>query len=288
MDHPQHFKNIAELIRYMRGILSPFYGEGETKGMIALIFQNLKEWDQTHLVMNYDMPVSEYLQEKIEEILLRLKTGEPIQYILGKANFYGMYLNVDKSTLIPRPETEQLVDLIVKVHSATTDLRVLDIGTGSGAIAIALARNLPFSNVSALDISADAIAIASRNAGMLRCRIDFITRDIFQFTLKPDSWDIIVSNPPYICESEKKDMEKNVLEYEPSSALFVPDDDPLLFYRHIAGIAKTGLCENGALYFEINPVYSDKLASMLEETGYREVGIVKDFYNRPRFISAKK
>lgn len=287
MNHPQHLNPVSELVRYLRAELLPIYGEGETKGMVSLIFQNLKEWDQTAIIMNYDMPVSDYLIEKIKEILYRLKTGEPIQYILGKANFYGMYLDVDKSTLIPRPETEQLVDLIVKENSNTADLRVLDIGTGTGAIAIALARNLPFSQVSALDISPDAISVARQNASKLKCKINFITEDLFLFNIKPNSFDIIVSNPPYICESEKKDMEQNVLDFEPASALFVPDNDPLLFYRRIASIARSGLRERGSLYFEINPAYSEKMVRMLNEFGYKNIEVIKDFYNRSRFIVAK-
>lgn len=281
-------KTIAELVRFIRNQLVPIYGEGETKGMISLIFQNLKNWDLTNLIINYDLPASEYLKDSVSSILDRLKAGEPIQYILGKANFYGLYLNVNKSTLIPRPETEQLVDMIVKKYSRISDLRILDIGTGSGAIAIALARNLPFSKLTAIDISKDAVKVAEENADSLKCNdIKFITADIFKFEPYPESFDIIVSNPPYICLSEAEEMEDNVLEHEPHSALFVPDDDPLRYYRHIAMIAKNGLSPNGSLFFEINPLYSDQLKRLLEKSGFSDVEITKDTFNRERFISAK-
>lgn len=281
-------KTIAELVRFIRNQLVPIYGEGETKGMISLIFQNLKNWDLTNLIINYDLPASEYLKDSVANILDRLKAGEPIQYILGKANFYGLYLNVNKSTLIPRPETEQLVDMIVKKYSRISDLRILDIGTGSGAIALALARNLPFSKLTAIDISKDAVKVAKENADSLKCNnIKFITADIFKFEPEPESFDIIVSNPPYICLSEAEEMEDNVLEHEPHTALFVPDDDPLRYYRHIAMIAKTGLSPNGSLFFEINPLYSDQLKRLLEKSGFSDVEITKDTYNKERFISAK-
>lgn len=281
-------KTIAELVRFIRNQLVPIYGEGETKGMISLIFQNLKNWDLTNLIINYDLPTSEYLKDSVSSILDRLKAGEPIQYILGKANFYGLYLNVNKSTLIPRPETEQLVDMIVKKYSRISDLCILDIGTGSGAIAIALARNLPFSKLTAIDISKDAVKVAEENADSLKCNnIKFITADIFKFEPYPESFDIIVSNPPYICLSEAEEMEDNVLEHEPHTALFVPDDDPLRYYRHIAMTAKTGLSPNGSLFFEINPLYSDQLKRLLEKSGFSDVEITKDTYNRERFISAK-
>ncbi len=281
-------KTIAELVRFIRNQLVPIYGEGETKGMISLIFQNLKNWDLTNLIINYDLPASEYLKDSVSSILDRLKAGEPIQYILGKANFYGLYLNVNKSTLIPRPETEQLVDMIVKKYSRISDLRILDIGTGSGAIALALARNLPFSKLTAIDISKDAVKVAKENADSLKCNnIKFITADIFKFEPEPESFDIIVSNPPYICLSEAEEMEDNVLEHEPHTALFVPDDDPLRYYRHIAMTAKTGLSPNGSLFFEINPLYSDQLKRLLEKSGFSDIEITKDTYNRERFISAK-
>lgn len=281
-------KTIAGLVRFIRNQLVPIYGEGETKGMISLIFQNLKNWDLTNLIINYDLPASEYLKDSVSSILDRLKSGEPIQYILGKANFYGLYLNVNKSTLIPRPETEQLVDMIVKKYSRISDLRILDIGTGSGAIALALARNLPFSKLTAIDISKDAVKVAKENADSLKCNnIKFITADIFKFEPYPESFDIIVSNPPYICLSEAEEMEDNVLEHEPHTALFVPDDDPLRYYRHIAMTAKTGLSPNGSLFFEINPLYSDQLKRLLEKSGFSDIEITKDTYNRERFISAK-
>ncbi len=271
----------------LRKILSPIYGEGEAKAIIRLIFHNLKGWDQTRMIINEDTPVSDYIMYKINDILERLLKFEPIQYILGEAYFYGMNLSVDKSTLIPRPETEELVDLIVK-DNPLPDLRVLDIGTGSGAIAIALSRNLLFPKVSAIDISKEALEIAKENAHRLHSNVNFIEADVFKYTPDPDSFDIIVSNPPYIDESEKKDIEKNVLDFEPHSALFVPDDNPLIYYSRILEIASDALSESGKIYFEINPRHVHDLKAMLENEKLNDITLHKDINGKERFISAKK
>lgn len=279
---------IARLGREIVATLTPDYGEGEAKAMMRLIFHHLKGWGLTDLAIHADNPASEYLQSSIDNIIRRLKSREPLQYILGEAYFYGMNLKVDSSTLIPRPETAELVDLIVKDYSDHKDLRVLDIGTGSGAIAIALARNLPFSDVSAIDISADAIAIAKENASALRASVNFFKADVFSFSPEPKSFDIIVSNPPYIDESEKAEIEANVLDYEPHSALFVPDADPLKFYKRIADIASDALVEGGRLYFEINPRHADEMVSMLQSKGFENIRTHKDISDKIRFIDCRK
>ncbi|MDE6682525.1 MAG: peptide chain release factor N(5)-glutamine methyltransferase, partial [Muribaculaceae bacterium] len=204
------------------------------------------------------------------------------------AYFYGMNLSVDSSTIITRPETEELVDMIVKEWSGSSDLRVLDIGTGSGAIAIALARNLPFSQVTAIDISQDALKAAQRNAEKLKAKIRFLNEDVFRYEPDPHSFDIIVSNPPYIDESEKAAMESNVLDYEPHTALFVPDATPLIFYSRIAEIASAALTEKGMLYFEINPRHSEELCDLLRNEGFADVEIHRDIHGKERFISARK
>lgn len=271
----------------MRARLSPLYGDGEANAMIRLIFHSLKGWSATDLIIHEGDTASDYLLEKTDGIIRRLLNYEPIQYVLGEAYFFGMHLEVNPNVLIPRPETEELVDTIIKENPGS-DLRVLDIGTGSGAIAIALARNLPFSKVTALDISQPALDTARRNADRLKARIEFIHADVFTFLPSRDSLDIIVSNPPYVAEEEKSDMESNVLLYEPHSALFVPDSSPLIFYSRIADIGKSALTGGGKLYFEINPRFADALHQMLAKEGYTDILSTKDSFGKTRFFSAVK
>lgn len=276
-----------QLKREMEGRLEPDYGAGEAKAMVRLILHHLKGWDQTQLMIHGDETVSDAMLRKAGEILDRLERHEPLQYILGEARFYGMDLTVNRSVLIPRPETEELVDIIVRENPGD-DLRVLDVGTGSGAIAIALSRNLPFSQITAIDFSEGALAVARENATRLHADVKFVLRDIFRYEPQPESFDIIVSNPPYIVESERKSMDANVLDYEPESALFVPDSHPLLFYSRIAEVALKGLASGGRLYFEINPLFAADLKKMLQREGFDDVTIAKDISGRERFASAVK
>lgn len=275
---------IGDLTSSLRRKLSEIYGAGEAAAMVRLIFHALKGWNNTRLIINSDLPASEFLISKTADILARLLRHEPIQYILGETYFYGMDLKVSPATLIPRPETEQLVDLIVS-ENQKPDLEVLDIGTGSGAIAIALARNLPFSHVTALDISADALQIAKDNAQTLHAKVDYLNCDIFKYTPPTRSLDIIVSNPPYVDDSERNAMEPNVLDYEPHLALFVPDDNPLLFYKRIAALGTVALKPQGRLYLEINPRHDIELKQLLENSSYTSVEIIKDIHGKSRFIS---
>lgn len=275
------------ILQEMRRRLTPIYGEGEAKAVIRAIFHALKGWGATEMVMHEGDELSPYMREKIEDILKRLEAGEPVQYVVGEAYFYGMDLHVRPGVLIPRPETAELVDMVV-ADCQESDLRVLDVGTGSGAIAIALARNLKFPQVTALDVSPAALDIARENARMLKARIEFVEADIFDWSPVPDSFDIIVSNPPYVLESEKKDMADNVLLHEPEEALFVPDADPLRFYSRIARISREGLAGGGRLYFEINPLCADELKKMLEEEGYVEVELEKDIHGRMRYARCRK
>lgn len=270
----------------LRRRLTPIYGAGEAQAMVRLIFHHLKGWNATELIINGDFPVSQRVIAACGNILARLAKHEPLQYILGEARFYGLDLKVTPDVLIPRPETAELVDMIVSANTSRSDLRVLDAGTGSGAIAVALARNLPFAEVSALDVSEGALRVARENADALHLSLRFLHADIFTWTPQRHSFDIVVSNPPYVTESEKKDMDANVLDYEPAGALFVPDDDPLRFYRRIAGISLDGLVPGGLLYFEINPLFERQLAAMLEEMGYLNVRADRDAQGKWRFMSA--
>lgn len=270
----------------LRNALTPKYGEREATAMARMIVMNLKGWDFPHLMANENREASDFIKGRSGEILEKLLRDMPLQYALGETDFYGLKLKVASGVLIPRPETEELVDLIVK-ENRRDDLRVMDICTGSGAIAIALARNLPFSEVTALELSPEAMEIARENARKLKTRIEFVETDVFHW-LPEDKFDIIVSNPPYVDESEKSRMEKNVLDYEPAIALFVPDEDPLRFYRRIIEIGKEALEEEGRLYFEINPRHADELKKLLEYNGYSDVRLIKDVHGNFRFCTAQK
>lgn len=279
--------NFSETVTDLKKRLAPVYGEGEAKAMVRLIFHHLKGWSATDIIVNGDRQVSPYIHSLIERIMKRILNGEPIQYVLGDVRFYGMDFKVNRNVLIPRPETEELVDMIVK-ENGSSDLRVLDIGTGSGAIAIALSRNLRFPRVTAIDISAEALEVAGENARRLHADIFLREKDIFTYMPPEDSYDIIVSNPPYIPEEEKSGMERNVLDYEPALALFVPDSEPLLYYNRISEVSIRALAPGGKLYLEINPRFADALCEMLQKTGLADVEIFKDISHRQRLIRAEK
>ena len=276
---------VSTVMRNMRDVLVPKYGARETMAMIRIIFEHLKGWDPVDLLINENKPLSAFIVRQIRDVVARLMNDEPIQYIVGSAYFYGMNLKVGRGVLVPRPETEELVDMIVTAHKGS-DLRVLDVGAGSGCIAIALSRNLPFSQVTALDISDVAVKYIRENAEVLHARINVVVADIFSYQPPAESLDIIVSNPPYIDESEKRDMDKNVLDYEPASALFVPDSDPLVFYRRIAEIGRDALVDNGSVYFEINPAHASDMVAMMEALGYVNVSVHLDIHGKKRFLSA--
>lgn len=279
---------LDQFCRQSRKRLDPLYGPGEVAMLLRIIFEYLKGWTQTDMIMRGSDELSDFIAGKADAIIDRLLAHEPIQYIIGEARWYGMKYIVDRSTLIPRPETEQLVDLVVADAADTPDLRVLDLCTGSGCIAIALARNLRFATVEAVDISTDALDVARRNASSLRAKVDFRHADVLAMKPDPDSFDIIVSNPPYIAEHERASMSANVIDYEPHIALFVPDSDPLRFYTAIARYAVTALKPGGWLYFEINPLYADDLRKEMEADGWVDVDLRPDFRKVIRFLKARR
>ena len=277
---------MKQAISKIKESLVPIYSSRETDAMVRIIFEHLLNYSRVDIIMHKDNELSDFMRSKIDKVIERLVAREPIQYVFNDAYFHGHHFKVTPATLIPRPETEELVDMISD-ENKREDLRVLDIGTGSGCIAISLALYLPFSQVSAVDISADAIEVAKRNAAKLKAKVNFIQADILN-SFPEEKFDIIVSNPPYICEEEKADMEQNVLDFEPHTALFVPDTDPLLFYRSIAKNAIKALNPGGKLYYEINSRFAAETVKMLEDTGFSDIGIRKDMYNRNRFAVAKK
>ena len=283
---------LFEVTRQITDTLTPMYGAGEAKAMVQIIFENLKGWTPVDMAIRANEPVSGYIQGKIKAVVDRLLESEPIQYIFGTADFYGMKLKVTRDTLVPRPETAELVDIIVN-ENRRKDLRVLDLGTGSGCIAIALSRNLPFADVTAADISDGALAVARENGKTLHADVEFIKADILTLADNPGAagegpYDIIVSNPPYVAESEKKDMEANVLRYEPAGALFVPDDDPLEFYKAILRYAAVALAPDGKLYFEINPLFTAELLSEARKEGFGDLSVTRDSFGKERFLRAAR
>ena len=293
--------------------LTPLYEVGEAKAIVRWVLDVRFGLSWTDILCGKVTELSAHDQTELEKIMQRLEKGEPLQYIIGVADFFGRQFHVAPGVLIPRPETEELCrwilasdkhgltrtvresphqsDTEVRVSLSQSDANILDIGTGSGCIAITLALELPDAKVTAWDISDDALRIAAGNAKSLGANVTFKHRDVLNsslFTLHSSlpKWDLIVSNPPYICEKEKSAMECNVLDHEPHLALFVPDDDPLLFYRAIAQYAIEGLKPQGSLFFEINPLYADDLAQMLRMMSYHDISIRQDQFGKPRFLKA--
>ena len=220
----------------------------------------------------------------LRHIQQRLLQGEPVQYVLGVAEFGGRQFRVAPGVLIPRPETLELCQWVEEERGIT----ILDIGTGSGCIACTLAAELPEAQVTAWDISEAALSVARENAKRTNVHVSFEQVDALNIPLTPDKWDIIISNPPYVCEQERAAMERHVLDYEPSLALFVPDDDPLLFYRAIADYARQSLTAGGSLFFEINPLYAEQLKSLLSAMSYHHIEVRDDLYGKPRMIKAQR
>lgn len=273
---------VNEIARHVVDRLTPRFGQGEAKAMMRIISENLKGWSPVDIAVKSNEEITGFMSGKVDAVLERLLADEPIQYIFGNADFYGLKLKVTQDTLIPRPETAELVDIIVRDNNQK-DLRVLDLCTGSGCIAVALARTLPFAEVTATDISDAALAVARENARALHVAVDFRHADLLAGEPRGCSYDIIVSNPPYIAEKERDAMEPNVLEHEPALALFVPDADPLEFYRAIFRLAGDALAPGGRIYLEINPVYASELKSLAVSEGFGSIDLIRDSFGKIRF-----
>jgi release factor glutamine methyltransferase len=257
------------------------YEDDEKSSISYLIMEHLFNLKKSDILL--DKKIEKVNNEEIISIINRINQSEPIQYILGETEFYGRKFKVNKNVLIPRPETEELVDLIIKENKKQKKIKVLDIGTGSGCIAITLAKELPEAEVCALDISKDALKTANENALMNNAKVDFSHADIIQnLKFKLQNLNIIVSNPPYVRESEKKQMHTNILEHEPFTALFVKDEDPLIFYKSIILFAKQHLVENGKCYFEINEKFGQETITLFAENNFSEIRIIKDLQNKER------
>ena len=279
--------SVAEYFHTIAARLTSTLGKGEGEAAARIIFEDVAGYDRKYLFMNGDREITDFMQEKIDGAVKKVEGGEPVQYAVGKAKFMGNDYAVTPDVLIPRPETAGLVDLITSVYGDRSDLSVLDIGTGSGCIAISLARALPFARVNAIDVSTGALEVAKANAKSLGAKVDFEKTDILSAPLpKHASYDIVVSNPPYICRSETKEMDSRVLDHEPDGALFVPDDDPLFFYRAIATYARAALVPGGSLWFAINSRFPDQMRTLLEDLGFEKVDVTRDYRGLYRYASA--
>lgn len=269
--------------------LEHLYDFQEIKEIFRWCAEEVLTLSRTEISLQKDINLDEKEKFRFDTLLYSLEKGTPVQYVLGYSWFYGMKLKVNNAVLIPRPETEELVALILKENSLTTP-KILDIGTGSGCIPIAIKKHLPEAKVWALDISPKALEIAAENAQNENCAINFVEADIFHVDnlLAPTNLDLIVSNPPYITPSEKSAMACNVLDHEPHLALFIPEENPLLFYRFIINFAKERLCKGGKLYFEINRRFSKELKENLMREEFVDVEIHLDIHGADRMVSARK
>lgn len=267
--------------------LEPLYGNGEARAVTDYVLDVCFGLSKADILCGAVEEMTAEKTAELRKIFSRLTEGEPVQYVLGRAEFSGRWFNVRPGVLIPRPETEELCTWITADSKASGSQKVIDIGTGSGCIAITLQLDMPESKVTAWDISADALDVARENAQRFGANVNFVKQDALN--AKPEGeWDVIVSNPPYICEKEKKDMAVNVLEHEPHTALFVPDADPLLFYRAITRLAVQTLNKGGRLYFEINPIYADDTCRMMQAEGMTAVELRSDMYGKQRMAKGIK
>lgn len=275
-------------IASIRKELAGFFPKREIESLIYLIFEQLKGYSRTQFLLSGDDELNLEDRDEIKKIILRLKTHEPIQYILGQTEFYGLPFYAIRGVLIPRPETEELVQWIIEDNKSASPT-ILDIGTGTGCIAISLWKNIQQSTVLACDISPICLETALRNAALNEAKVSVFEYDILNFTpqVRFPELDIVVSNPPYIRNGEKVLMERNVLEYEPELALFVPDEDPLIFYQRIADIALLHLKNRGLLYFEINEAFGADCVEMLQAKGFSEIILIKDLNGKDRMIRAR-
>lgn len=292
--------------------LSKVYGEREARAIVRLVMEVGFGLSLTDIICGDIEKMSAEDIQKLSEIMSQLEQGIPVQYVLGVADFGPRSFHVEPGVLIPRPETYELCQMVVKDVTSNKDfpseIDILDMGTGSGCIAITLALDIPQSHVTGWDISPEALRIATRNAEALSADITLEQRDFTASTpLEPstvpcvaalpqhtesttpaEQWNIIISNPPYVCYKERSTMARHVLDYEPGIALFVPDDDPLVCYRHIARYAQETLTDNGILYFEINPLYAADLQRMMEGMGWCNVTLHDDQFGKTRFMKCKK
>jgi release factor glutamine methyltransferase len=283
-----NIQTIKDIRPFLSRELAEIYPETEISAFANIIIRSLTKISGLYILALPESPLTQKQAARVLSICRELKSGKPLQYVLGETSFYNCTIKVNGETLIPRPETEELVNIVVKENKGFRGT-ILDIGTGSGCIAIALAINLPGTTVTGIDISEGAIALARENSTLNNVTVAFLKADIMNFDVNQIiKTDIIVSNPPYVRESEKKYMAGNVLDFEPLNALFVPDSDPLRFYRAILEIAGKILVPGGKVYFEINEALGKEMAGLIEEYGYSAIKVIRDLNGRERIIKGTR
>lgn len=280
--------NLTFVRRYFRSQLVQKFSEREAEQLLRILFEDLFGFDRMKILMMPTLSIDEIQFHQMEMAVADLLNDRPIQYVTGVAEFCDLKFKVDESVLIPRPETEEMVQKIVAqdIHPK----RIWDIGTGSGCIAVSLAKRFPDAEVFAFDVSEKALQVAESNALLNKVKVNFIHDDVLNphSEIFSQSVDLVVSNPPYVCEKERKTMENNVLDWEPENALFVPDNDPLLFYRQILHLASAQLTENGQVWLEINEAFGAEMLGLCRECGFEKAEILNDFAEKPRFCMAGK
>ncbi len=272
--------------KYFFSELSNNYPKTEIQSFFNILIEHQLNLTRVEIALNPAIEITQTHLDFLQKALSSLKKSIPIQYIIGETEFYGLPFKVSKNVLIPRPETEELVNWVLNDTKNIANLKILDIGTGSGCIAISIAKNAPNAKVFALDISSKALEIAKENTKLNGVSIQFIEADILDFPKSNEKFDVIISNPPYVRELEKKLMQKNVLENEPHIALFVRDENPLLFYDKIADFALTNLKQNGSLYFEINQYLGNQTLDLLKSKGFQNIKLKKDIFGVNRMLKA--
>ena len=281
---------VQEMQQYIRQSISKAFPEPEAGAVAQLVLEHVLQRSRIQLRVGWQEQVRAEHEMQVRQAVTRLQQQEPVQYVLGEAYFYGLDLLVDARVLIPRPETEELVDLVLKKHQGQAGLQVLDICTGSGCIPLALAANLKDADVYGLEISEGALEVAKANADRHKLSVTWLQQDIFEPVqrIKPGSLDIITSNPPYVLEEEKQLMRPNVLAYEPHLALFVPDTDGLKYYKRITETGLQLLKQGGKLYFEINERYGWQVQALLLQAGFAEATVVQDLSGKDRMVRATR
>ena len=281
--------NLSKTKRHFTEELSVKFPQREADQLMRILLEDLFGIDLKRQLMEPNLRIDEFQYAQLKAAVERLLIGEPVQYVTGMARFGDLLIKVSPNVLIPRPETEELVQKISTTLPKEASIRIWDIGTGSGCIAIALAKHFGNAEVYAFDISEAALEVARENAELNNAKVHFICDDVLhpKSEIFTQPVDLVVSNPPYVCDSERTAMEANVLDWEPESALFVPDDDPLRFYRQILALAKKQLNHGGQVWFEINERMGEEILSLCRETGFDCTEIMLDFNGRPRFCHTR-
>ena len=280
--------NLQKTKRHFTEALAEKFPQREAEQLMRILLEDLFDIDLKRQLMEPELRIDERQYYQLDEAVKRLQAGEPVQYVTGMARFNDLLLKVSLAVLIPRPETEEMVQKICTSMPKEKPMRIWDIGSGSGCIAIALAKYFENAEVVAFDVSEEALQIANENAESNGAKVTFVQDDVLNPTSDCFSQpvDLVVSNPPYVCDSERAAMEANVLDWEPETALFVSDDDPLRFYRHILALAKNQLNPNGQIWFEINERMGEEMLSLCREMGFPEAEILEDFAGKPRVCRA--